>query len=242
MINELSIIVPCVSDVGPLPVFVDELVEHLMNNPSDVDVIIVMNEQVADPETIAGYVRDRHPWLKLTVLQRSGVARNYGALARFGVAYSTSRYVVLVSPYGDDDVTIINQMLATIRRGAQVVQATRYANQEHAQMVAGMFRLYQTIYRFLTRVLLGYSISDSTYGFKMFDRTFIQALGLTHNGFSVCPEITLKSLLAGGRVEYVPSTVQKERANKDFKLYKEGLGYMWLLVRGCLHRIGIVWF
>lgn len=242
MINELSIVVPCISTTESLPSFIDELAKYLMNNPSEVDVIIVMNERVLDPETITTYIRDHYPWLKYTVLQRSGMARNYGALVRFGIAYSTSQYVVLVSPYGDDDLSIINFMLAKIREGAQVVQATRYTNLEDTKQVAGRFRLYQYIYRALTRLFLKHSISDSTYAFKMFDRTFVQALGLTHNGYSVCPEITLKTILAGGRVDYIPSTTRTTIANKDFKLYKEGLGYFWLLVRGALHRIGIVWF
>ena len=28
----------------------------------------------------------------------------------------------------------------------------------------------------------------------------------------------------------------------NFKLYKEGVGYFWLLVRGFSHRLGILWF
>src|SRR3989338_8987191 len=124
--NELSIIVPCLSAVETLPAFLDQLAFHSMDRPSDIDVIVVTNEAVSDPETIASYVRSRHPWLRLVVLQRRGQSRNYGALVRFGMAYATSRYVVIVSPYGEDDLSLITRMLDTIRKGAQVVQATRY--------------------------------------------------------------------------------------------------------------------
>ena len=240
--NELSIIVPCVSTIETLPKCIDELARYLMSNPSDTDLIIVANAGAKNPERIVDYARKKYPWLKMTLLQRTGRDVSFGALARFGIAHSSSRYAVMVSPYGEDDLTIIPQMLIKIRQGAQVVQATRYTSSEDARNVPVKFRSYQNIYRTLTRMLLKYEVTDSTYGFKMRDRAFIQALGLTQNGYSICPEITLKTLLAGGKVEYVSSVMKTSSMNRDFKLTREGLGYLWLLVRGVAHRIGILWF
>lgn len=242
MMNELSVIVPCVSTSEPLPRCIDDLARYLMENPSDIDLVVVTNPSVSSPEKILEYGRTKYPWLKLTVLQRSGHKVSFGALTRFGVAHSASRYAVIVSPYGEDDLSIIPMMLAKIRGGAQVVQATRYTKSEDARRVPFKFRAYQNIYRTLTRALLGHDITDSTYGFKMFDRAFIQALGLTQNGYSICPEITLKTLLAGGKVDYISSVMKPSPMNKDFKLAREGLGYFWLLVRGAAHRAGILWF
>lgn len=239
--NELSIVVPCVSTIEPLPKFSDQLARYLMTNPSDIELVVVTNASAKNPEEIVAYVRKKYPWLKLLVLRRRRDVL-FGALARFGIAHAVGRYVVLVSPYGEDDLSIITTMLSKIRSGAQVVQATRYTNPRDARNVSLLFRLYQYIYRLMTRILLGVKITDSTYGFKMFDRAFIQALGLTQNGYSISPEITFKGVLAGGKVEYVPTTVNLSPLHKDFKLYREGLGYIWLLGRGVAHRLGILWF
>lgn len=240
--TELSVILPCMSSTDMLNGFMDDLAVYLMENPSDVEIIVVANESASSSASIIEYVGKRYAWLKITMLQRKGKKRSYGALVRFGLAYSASRYAVLVSPYGEDDLSIITQMLNKIRKGSQVVQATRYSSVEDSRSVRLRFRIYQYIYRLLSQLLLGLKISDSTYGFKMFDRVFIQALGLTQNGYSICPEITLKGLLAGGRVEYVSSTARSTKRITDFKLYKEGFGYLWLLIRGFGHRIGILWF
>lgn len=240
--TELSIIVPCVSTIEHLPAFIDEVASYLMESPSDSTVIIVVNEQSGDPSFIIEYVKKQYPWLRFEMLQRSGEARSFGALARFGIAFATSHFVVLVSPYGQDDVKIITTMLQKIRGGAQVVQATRYSTTQDTQTVSQKFRLYQFVYRQLTKALLGMSITDSTYGFKMFDRPFIQALGLTQNGYSISPEITLKALLAGGRVDYIPSSPRISNIDSNFKLRKEGIGYCWLLVRGWAHQRGMLWF
>lgn len=241
--NELSIVVPCLSSIDMLSDFMDRIAVHIMANPADVDLIIVANQKAGSPSSaIIEYVKAKYPWFRVAFLQRAGSTRSYGALVRFGVAYSSSSYVVLVSPHGEDDLDIIPQMLCEIRKGRQVVQATRYSSPEDVKNVTLKFRLYQVIYRTMTKILLGFSISDSTYGFKMFDRVFMQALGLTQNGFSISPEITFKAILAGGKVSYISSKVKAAPLRRDFKLHKEGVGYIWLLTRGFCHRIGLLWF
>jgi hypothetical protein len=242
--NELSAILPCTQPLSleSLAEFVDELAVFLMQLASDVDVIVVMNEGDSCIDEIGDHVHDKYPWLRFRVLMRNGNHRRYGALARFGLAYSQSRYAVLVSPYGEDDLTIIASMLNKARKGAQIVQASRYASPDEPKNVQLRFRLYQTIYRAMIRLFLGLGISDSTYAFKLFDRVYIQALGLSQNGYGISAEITLKGLLAGGKVEYIDSTVSSARKISDFGLFKDGYGYLILLVRGFLHRVGVLWF
>ncbi|HOW43041.1 MAG TPA: glycosyltransferase [Candidatus Omnitrophota bacterium] len=240
--NELSIIVPCIYSTDRLPRLIDELSGYLMTNPADIDLIVVANEQAVAAEDIVAYVRAKYPWIKFTFLRLNGGIRSYGALVRFGLAYSTSQYAVLLSAHGDDDSGMIPRMLVEIRKGFQVVQAVRYAHTGNGKNIPLRFKLYQSVYRGLTRVMLGLNINDSTYGFKMFDRVFLQALGLTQNGFSISPEITFKALLARGRVAYLVSAFKDIPLSRDFKLYKEGIGYLWLLYRGCMHRLGVSWF
>lgn len=241
--NELSILVPCTSSVDSLPDFMDVLSKYLMGNPGDVEIIVVTNENEDSIISIADYIQKKYPWLKFRLLQKKGESNPYGALVRFGLAYSSSRYAVLVSPYGDDDISIINKMLGMIRKGAQVVQVTRYSLPEDSGTVQPKFRIYQHTYRLLARCLLGLKSTDFTYGFKMFDRIFIQALGLTQNTRAISPEITIKALLAGGKIEYLPSGVRSTQIGGKFKLHKDGFGYLWLLIRGFFHRTKIIlWF
>jgi hypothetical protein len=240
--NELSIILPCVSTVDTLQDFVDQLAIYLMSNPSEIDVIVVANEDIPSTEKLVNYVQKKYPWLKFELLIRSGTKRNYGALARFGIAYSTSRYVVLVSPYGDNDLCVINLMLKKIRKGYQVVQATSNLSNGNKNSKQKMFNIYRLIFRFLARIMIGVKIKSTTNTFKMFDRVFVQALGLTRNTHSICPEITFKVLLAGGKLKYLSSNSKITPVNTDFKLFKEGVDYFLLLIRGFMHRIGIQWF
>jgi glycosyltransferase involved in cell wall biosynthesis len=240
--NELSVVIPCVSSVEALSQFVDKLAVHLMGNPSEIDVVIVVNESAGLTEDFVRGIKENYPWLRFEVLVRSGNKRNYGALARFGIAYSTSRYVVLVSPYGPDDISIIDQMLKKIRGGYQVVQAISESPRAESKAIGAAYGIYRSIYRWLARVLVGVEIRSATNTFKMFDRVFVQALGLTCNDHSVCTEITFKVLLAGGKLEYVASSAETAPINNDFRIYRDGVGYSWVLVRGFLHRAGVLWF
>lgn len=240
--NDLSIVVPCTRSAANVPAFLDDLAEYLMANPSDTDVIVVVQEGDAHGTAVVAYIRDRYPWVQWTLLERIGNARRFGALARFGIAWSTSRYVALVSPYGEDDLSALPKMLAELRKGAQVAQATRYASTDDAAKVSRRFRIYQRIFRACIRLLLGRTMTDSTYAYKMFDRVYLTALGLTQNGYALCPEITLKGVLGGGRVAYVPTAPRPARARSDFSLLRDGPAYAWLLVRGVFHRLGVPWF
>jgi len=241
--NELTIIVPCLESVEVVPDFIGLLSKHLMGNPADIEIIVVANENAGAFSSVTDGIQDKYPWLKFRMLAKNGQSNGYGALTRFALAYSTSRYAVFVSPYGEDDIPNINKMLGIIRKGAQVVQATRYSDPEGSARVSKKFRAYQHIYRKLVKCLVGVKASDSTYGFKMFDRIFIQAVGLTQNSRAISPEITIKAILAKGRIEYLPSRVKSVEIGGKFKLSIDGFGYLWLLVRGYLHRFGIIsWF
>jgi hypothetical protein len=131
-----------------------------------------------------------------------------------------------------------------LRGGADLVLCSRYEDGAVDSGVPRRFAIYQSLYRRAIKLLLRVDIPDSTYGFRAFNRTFVQALGVTGHRFSVCPEITFKVLLAGGRttrVKGVP-TGPMVRDQSKFRLGNELLGYALTLVRASMHRAGWRWF
>ena len=187
--NELSIIVICHSRVEVLPNFIDSLSKYLMGNPGDIEIIIVTNEnnpiltqgQVLVEKysyglhksekmvciknsltSVSNFVKECYPWLKFRMLQKNGTSNPIGAMIRFGLAFSTSKYVVLISPYGEDDISIINNMLTLMRKGSQLVQVSRYSNQQDSGTVKVVFRFYQAVYQKLAWLFLGLRSSDFT--------------------------------------------------------------------------------
>jgi len=164
-------------------------------------------------------------------------------MVRYAAAHASGRYCVLVAADGSDPVELIPKMVVQLREDKQLVICSRYSDPERGAGVGSRYRLYQRLYRTAIKIGLGQEITDSTNGFRAFDRRFFQAIGLTSNRFSVCPEMTFKALLAGGEIGYLPGQpLPTAGAAEKFKLPHEIFGYGVVLTRAVLHRIGIRWF
>jgi len=209
-----------------------------------VEALIVDDASVDRTVEFAVQLSQRFPELHLRVLQRSNVNPGFGSLVRYGIAHATGRYCVLVAPDGTDPVELIPEMVRGLREGKQMVICSRYVRSAEGGGVPLRYRVYQRIYRRAILLTLGREVTDSTNGFRAFDRVFIQAIGLGSNRFNVCPEMTFKTMLAGGEIGYLSGQPlpQPGAGSEKFKLSNEIFGYGVVLTRAVLHRLGINWF
>jgi dolichol-phosphate mannosyltransferase len=242
-VPELSIIMPCFNEEYTLPAAVQRLHDVVTQASLDVELIILDDESADRSLDVAAGLIARYPSLHIRVFHRVRRRLGFGAVIRYGLAHARGRYCALVSADGLEPVHLLPEFVQRLRGGAQLVQCSRYLTPSDARTVSRRYRAYQAIYRFLIRILLRQEIRDSTYGFRGFDRIYIQALGVTSNRFNLCPEITFKVLLSGGRTEYVgghPLTDQS--GSSKFALPHETWGYGYALLRAWLHRLGVYWF
>lgn len=241
---ELSVIIPTLNDAPLLPITVERL--HAVAGQSGIatEIVLVDGGSTDDTVDVASELVDEYSLLHGRVLVRATgkTALGYGSMVRYGLAYSTGRFCALVAADGTDPVDVLPDMVRELRAGKQLVICSRYG--DAATRVSRRFRWYQSVYRKAVHVGLGAEISDSTNGFRAFDRKYIQALGLSSNRFSVCPEITFKVLLSGGELGFVagqPEGVPGEVSAK-FALPHEISGYAYVLVRAALQRLGLPWY
>ena len=241
---ELSIIVPSLNEEKELPDALEKLHDIVTQASLDVETIVLDAESQDNTLRVATDLVSRYPALHVRVFHHVRRRVGFGAIARFGIAHANGRYCCFVSADGVDPVELIPEFLKRLRAGANHVQCSRYLRAEDAHSVPRKYRVYQSVYRRLVRWLLGREITDSTYAFRAFDRVYVQALGLTSNRFSLCPEITFKILLSGGRSESVPGKPAPYDAggSAKFKLSNETLGYAYVLLRAWLHRRRLYWF
>jgi glycosyltransferase involved in cell wall biosynthesis len=242
---ELSIIVPCLNEAENVTDILEKLEDLICQNNLKAEVTLI--DDLSDDDTFqiaTSYIEKHGETLNLNVIQRYQPRRGYGAVVRYGLAHARGKYAIFVSADGVDPIDLIPKFVGMMRSGTDMVQCSRYLEEGDDDTIPFKYKFYQFIYRFLVRLLLGENIRDSTYAFKMFDRVEMLALGLHQNRFSISPEITFKTLLMDGKVEYVAAG-QGTRAKGNSKFYfnKEGFGYGYVLLRAWLHRIGLVlWF
>jgi dolichol-phosphate mannosyltransferase len=241
---ELSILIPCYNDAQILRGTLEKLHEVVTHSSLNVETLIVDDESTDDTVETASRLIDEFPALHLRVFARKRQRRGFGGLIRFGMAYATGPYCAIVSSDGHDPVELLPTFLNKLRAGTQLVQCSRYTRKDDEKSVPFRFRVYQKIYRAATRLMLGEKIHDTTYGFRAFNRNYIQALGTSANRFNVCPEMVFKVLLSGGRIEFVPGKQgsMHKGGSQKFRLPFELLGYANVLGRACLYRAGLPWF
>ena len=235
---------PCLDDEAALPAAVERLHDVVVQASLDVELIVLDDESQDRTLHVAASLIELYPALRMRVFHRVRRRRGFGAVVRYGMAHATGRYCALVSADGLDPVELLPEFVRRLRAGAQQVQLSRFLRPEDAATVPVRYRAYQSVYRRLVQVLLGRRLADTTYGFRAFDRVYVQALGVTSNRFNLCPEITFKVLLSGGTLDYVPGhpTPYRGGGSTKFRLPHETYGYLYVLLRAWLHRVGVFWF
>jgi dolichol-phosphate mannosyltransferase len=241
---ELSVLICAHNEARVLERCLASLHAVLIDASISTEVILVDDGSDDATADLAVKLSAKVPELHMLMLERVRDHGGYGSLVRYGLAHSSGRYCVLVAADGSDPVELIPKMVAELRRGRQLVICSRYIVSNSGIGVARRYRLFQALYRAAIRSLLGMNITDSTNGFRAFDRTFIQSLGLSSTNFSVCPEMTFKTILSAGEIAYLsgqPTPPPGEGSNK-FKLGNEITGYALVLLRATLHRLGVRWY
>jgi len=207
-------------------------------------VLVIDDASEDDTVDVAVALAHQYPNLHLRVFTRSLARPTFGGLIRYGLAHASGRYGAIVSADGSDPVELMPEMLKRLRAGATMAVCSRYIRPEDARAVGLRYRAYQRLYRTAVKALLGKTVTDSTYGFRAFNRLHVLELGTSSNRFNIFPEMTFKVLESGGTIEYLAGSPQPVGVggSEKFKLPYEVLGYGHVLLRATLHRLGLRWF
>jgi dolichol-phosphate mannosyltransferase len=239
---ETSVIIPTLDDAATIAPTLENLNAALAATGAPAEVLIVDAGSRDGTLELAADLADKYPLLHTRLLVQDRSQSGFGSVLRLGIAYAEGRYCVVLMPDARDPLELIPKMLGELRAGAHLVLCSRFDTDNPG--VPKRFAIYQSLYRRAIRLLLGVDIPDSTYGFRAFNRTFVQALGISGQRMSVCPEMTFKVLLAGGKTVRLPGipTAPMIREHTKFRLGHELAGYVVTLLRASLHRTGVRWF
>ena len=236
---DLTIVVPCLNEQENIEPILRALCD-VLNNVTFTYEIVVVDDQ-SDDQTLAvatKFAEQVKGQALIRVIRRPLHRRGYGAVVRYGIAHGMGRYCTMVSADGVDPIQHLPEFYERMVAGASLVQCSRYLSPSDAETIPFKYKFYQFFFRFFLRVVMGVAIRDSTYAFKMFNRCEMLAVGVKQNRFSISPEITLKVLLMGGKVDFVAAGQGiRQRGVSKFNFYKESFGYMYILMRAWLHRM-----
>jgi dolichol-phosphate mannosyltransferase len=241
---ELSVIVPARNDARTLPKTIRDLDRVVAQATLFAEVLVIDDASEDDTTEAAVALAEAFPNLHVRVFRRTPLRPSFGGLVRYGMAHASGRYCAIVSADGSDPIDLLPEMLKRLRGGATMVIVSRYIRPDDARAVGRRYRIYQSLYRRAIRLLLRKEVTDSTYGFRAFNRIHVLELGTSSNRFNIFPEMTFKVLESGGTVEYLAGSPQPVGVggSEKFKLPNEIFGYAGVLLRAGLHRAGVRWF
>jgi len=141
---------------------------------------------------------------------------------RAGFAAVASGPACVVMADLSDDLTILPQMLAAYRDGAQVVCPSRYMR--GGRQIGGPL-LKKTLSRLagLTlQWLARFPVHDATNNYRLYDAALVREVGIeSERGFEIALELTAKAFARGCRIVEIPSTWRDRTAGQsNFRLFR----------------------
>jgi glycosyltransferase involved in cell wall biosynthesis len=240
----LSVIIPCLDEEENVEGVLQDVTAMLLDSGLNYEVIVVDDQSSDATLHRAERWTNEHPDLNVRVIYKELHRRGYGAAVKYGLAFAKGEYAIFVSADLVDPINLIPQMYSELQNGCDVVQVSRYLEKANSSTIPFSYKFFQFFYRLGVRVALGKNIPDSTYAFKMFQRSKILAMGVVSNRFNISPEIMFKSILGGLKVQFISGS-QGVRVGgvSKFKFHKEGIGFGMCLIRSWLHRHQLIfWF
>ena len=162
---EISVIIPTQNDANVLPTTLESLHRVVTHHSLSIETLVVDEESTDATVATALDAAKTFPALHVRVLVRKHLMPGLGGVVRYANAFALGRFCVLLSSDGHDPVELIPIFLRHLRAGKHLVQCSRYTIDEHTNAVSPKFRIYQKVYRTLTRIILGRAPADTTMAF-----------------------------------------------------------------------------
>jgi hypothetical protein len=241
---DISIIIPVYDSKKDLNLILGKLNQISIIKGISLEVVVA-NSSLPGENTIS-YSISTYPALHIKNIFLKKKMR-LGHLIRTCCAYSSGDYILTLTGEGLNEIELLETIYSKILKNVKLIIVSRFESKDIS--IKPPFIIYQKIYRTVIFFLLGKRVSDSTNGFRAFDRRFVQALGVNRPGLSFFAEMTIKVLQAGGSIESVAvknqSINSKEISSKmlnleipeRFSFKTEIFGYLFVILSAIFVRV-----
>jgi glycosyltransferase involved in cell wall biosynthesis len=222
--RKLSVIVPVYNERNTLA----EIVRRMRNVELPLDLEVVLVDDGSDDGTRALLPQLADSTVRIVKHDRN---RGKGAAIRTGLDHATGDVVLIQDADLEYDPDEWPKLLAPLLKGrAKVVYGSRFRGERRAMPLSIWFG--NRLLVGATNLLFNTTLSDVETGYKLFDRTVLDALHLTSDGFDFEPEVTARVLRSGVRIYEVPISYTGRDRDEGRKItWRDGGTALWTLVR-----------
>lgn len=196
----LSIIIPVLNEGVNLKMLL-RILKAVVDTPHEVLVVHDLTNDDSIP--VVKVMQKSYPGLKLV---HNKLGRGVINAIKSGVANASGKYVLTIAADDIGPLLAIEDMVALMDEGCDLVNATRYAH--GGKNIGGVFisRSLSTLANRLFCMLSGSKLTDPTFGVKMFKREKFNQLNLESRpvGWAVSFEFAIKAQAANWKLGEVP--------------------------------------
>jgi dolichol-phosphate mannosyltransferase len=214
----LDIIIPVYHEEGTIERDLDIVQEKVTVEHR----VVVVSDYDKDPTlpVVRAYQKE-HPNVNVAIVINTIGPGVVNAL-KVGLSGATSSYVLVTMADLSDDLSQVDQMVALMDDGADIVCGSRYM--KGGKQLGGPFlkSLMSRVAGLSLYYLTKLPTRDVTNSFKLYRREKMQSLTLESlGGFELGMEIVVKSYLKGFNIQEIPTTwVDRTAGDSKFKLWQ----------------------
>ena len=221
---ELTILMPCLNEAETVTVCVKKAMGFLERAGVDGEVVIADNGSTDGSQALAEAAGAR----VVGVLDRG-----YGAALMGGICAARGRFVIMGDADDSYDFERLDEMLAKLRSGAELVMGNRFQGGVEPGAMPFLHRyLGNPVLSFLGRLFFKIPVSDFHCGLRGFSRQAILALGLKSPGMEFASEMVVKAALNGLIISETPTTLRPDGRTRrpHLKTWSDGWRHLRFLL------------
>ncbi len=199
---ELTILMPCLNEAETLASCIRKARSFLIRSSVNGEILIADNGSTDGSQSIA---RD----LGARVVDIP--ARGYGAALRGGIAAARGRYIIMGDADDSYDFRKLEEFVAKLRDGFDVVMGNRFRGGIAAGAMPPMHRHFgNPTLSFVGRTFFNMNVGDFYCGLRGFRKESILGLGLISSGMEFALEMLVRAGLAQLKIAEVPTTLSPD--------------------------------
>ncbi len=242
MTAELGIVIPVLEANSKLYDFLQQLALVMIKNSINAEVAVISVDSAFHLEVDKYRTLHERYLLNLKCLTTKNPALQYGRAIRIGVSNLDCRFIVVVTPDGSCDMNLIPKLLNSCRNGSALTIANRF-DLSNVKPAPALSRITQKLFRNVTSLLVGLRLpQDSTFVYRAFPKSYFDYFAISGNGWDMLAEQSIKTLLSGESIVNIPNQYFKSDSKVKFSYSRNSFGYIRIVMRGLLHRLGLPWF
>jgi glycosyltransferase involved in cell wall biosynthesis len=224
---DVSVILPVMDETTSLRKTVDILLAE--NGPNIGEILLIVCDRT-DPEAMAVCKELAAAFPRLIKLHKQNRPFLGGAM-RDAFEWASGSHVLMMASDLETDPHVVRELIAKAEEGHDIVTATRWGGKNGFEGYQPAKYFLNWMFQRTFRVLYGTSLSDLTYGFRIFKSEWVKKIAWEELRHAFLLETILKPIRLGARAVEIPAQWRVRTEGASHNLFMQNFIYFRIAVK-----------